>query len=268
MTSILGIDAAWTVTNPSGVALVPRGASGWILTAVGSSYQTFLAQADPSKLYPSGSQIDAAALLRAAEVLAHTSVDLVAVDMPVSRLAIVGRRVSDNAVSRAYGARHCSTHTPNAIRPGRVGLLLHDSFSGAGYPLQTNSLATPGLIEVYPHPALVELASAAKRLPYKVSKIGKYWPTLSGDERREQLYAQWKSIVSLLDREIGGVQRTLPIPATDAACNTLKAFENTLDSVVCAWVGICAIENRAFPFGDSDSAIWIPSRLLATLASE
>jgi predicted RNase H-like nuclease len=33
-----------------------------------------------------------------------------------------------------------------------------ESFDLAGYPLLTNIMAPVGLIEVYPHPALVELA--------------------------------------------------------------------------------------------------------------
>jgi predicted RNase H-like nuclease len=34
---------------------------------------------------------------------------------------------------------------------------LRESFHMAGYPLLTNTIAPPGVIEVYPHPALVEL---------------------------------------------------------------------------------------------------------------
>jgi hypothetical protein len=46
------------------------------------------------------------ALLCGAEALACVPVGLVAIDMPLSLEPIVGRRVSDNAVSSAYGARH------------------------------------------------------------------------------------------------------------------------------------------------------------------
>jgi len=38
----------------------------------------------------------------------------------------------------------------------------------------------------------------------------------------------------------------------------LKAYEDALDAIVCAWVAICALEGRAAPFGDDASAIWIP----------
>jgi predicted RNase H-like nuclease len=39
----------------------------------------------------------------------------------------------------------------------------------------------------------------------------------------------------------------------------VKAHEDALDAVICAWVGVCALEDRATPFGDENSAIWIPS---------
>jgi hypothetical protein len=44
--------------------------------------------------------------------------------------------------------------------------------------LQTLTIASPALIEVYPHPALVELAGAVERLPYKAAKVSAYWPKL------------------------------------------------------------------------------------------
>jgi hypothetical protein len=77
-----------------------------------------------------------------------------------------------------------STHTPSAFRPGRISDALREGFERAGYPLQTDRLARPGVIEVYPHPALVELAGALERLPYKTSKVGSYWPLATPQERR------------------------------------------------------------------------------------
>ena len=75
---------------------------------------------------------------------------------------------------------------PNALRPGRLSDELRQSFERAGYPLLTNMRAPVGLIEVYPHPALVELAGASIRLPSKASKVRSYWPTPT--ERRVLLY--------------------------------------------------------------------------------
>ena len=262
MLAILGIDAAWTLTQPSGVALVAKHPTGWRLTAAEPSYQNFLARTDRSLLAeerPSGSPPDASALLASAAMLSGGAIDIVAVDMPLARSPIVERRFSDNEVSRAYGDRKCGTHSPSAKRPGRMSDELNQRFKREGYPLQTVAFKTPGLIEVYPHPALVELADAKERLPYKASKVGVYWPELKErQERRERLYQQWDWIVDLLEREVAGVAAALPRLGVDASGVKLKAYEDVLDAIVCAWVGICALEGRAKPFGDENSAIWIP----------
>jgi predicted RNase H-like nuclease len=261
MRAVLGIDAAWTLTQPSGVALAIERSDGWRLIAVTSSYQRFYALADdslPREQHPSGSLPDVPKLLASASTFCGASVNLVAIDMPLARTPIVGRRASDNAVSKAYGGRWAGTHTPSAKRPGRLSEDLRQSFELAGYPLLTDNLGLVGVIEVYPHPALVELAAASKRLPYKASKVRAYWPGASLIERRALLYRQWSEIIALLEEEITGVAAALPGPAIDTRNIELKAYEDTLDAIVCAWVAICALEGRAMPYGDEDSAIWVP----------
>ena len=41
----------------------------------------------------------------------------------------------------------------------------------------TRAIEPPGLIEVYPHPALLELSGAPTRLTYKAAKVRSYWPS-------------------------------------------------------------------------------------------
>jgi hypothetical protein len=110
--AVLGIDAAWTSSRPSGVALVTETAWGWRLVAVECSYQRFHARADNS-LIPEvrglGSIPDARALLTSCFGLAGRNIDLAAIDMPLSRVSITARRFCDDAVSRAYGSRKCGT---------------------------------------------------------------------------------------------------------------------------------------------------------------
>lgn len=262
MRAVMGIDAAWTTTQPTGVALAVEDGPGWRLVAAESSYQRFLARADSTlvpEIRPSGSIPYASDLLRAASALGGAPLDLVAVDMPLAQLPIVGRRACDNDVSRAYGSRKCGTHSPTVTRPGRVAEQLRETFAAAGYPLRTDTAQPPGVVEVYPHPALVELAGAAERLPYKAAKTRRYWPSLDLVARRVRLLAEWSGIVSLLETEISGVTAALPVPDPSHRGATLKSFEDTLDAVVCAWVAICALEGRATPFGDDHSTIWVPA---------
>jgi predicted RNase H-like nuclease len=185
-------------------------------------------------------------------------VSLVAIDMPLGRAPILTRRNCDNAVSVAYGARKCGTHSPSAFRPGELSSRLTEGFAKAGYSLSTTVVSSPGVIEVYPHPALVELACASERLPYKVSKVRTYWPTATPLERRSRLFQQWNYITTLLESEVRGVAARLPIPDLSAKSSKLKAYEDALDAIVCAWIAVCALEGRATPFGDENSAIWIP----------
>jgi predicted RNase H-like nuclease len=264
MRTVLGIDAAWTLTQPSGVALVTETASGWRLVAVESSYQRFHDHADSTLLpnaRPLGSAPQAYALLASCAALSGRAVDLVAIDMPLSHAPIIGRRPCDNAVSRAYGARKCGTHTASALRPGAISDDLTAAFAACNYPLRTRAAEAPGIIEVYPHPALVELSGAAMRLPYKLSRSAQYWPALNSEQRRLQLYCQWSDIVVLLENRIDGVAAALPALGPGASRLDAKAYEDKIDAIVCAWVAICALDGRAIPFGDEVSAIWIPTPL-------
>jgi predicted RNase H-like nuclease len=270
MRAVLGIDAAWTPCRPSGVALAAEASEGWRLIAATSSYQSFQALGDHrlrGEQRPSGSSPDAPALLASASVLCGGPVDLVAIDMPLAHEPIIGRRICDDEVSRTYGARKCGTHTPNSSRPGRMADQLRESFKLAGYPLLTNVMAPRGLIEVYPHPALVELAGAPIRLPYKASKVRSYWPSATSSERRARLFQQWREIARLLEAQIAGVVAALPHLEVSASGIQLKTYEDTLDAIVCVWVAVCALEGRARPFGDENSAIWIPYPLVAPAAS-
>jgi predicted RNase H-like nuclease len=135
-------------------------------------------------------------------------------------------------------------------------------FAHSGYDLATDRIGARSLIEVYPHPALLVLTGRAMRLPYKYGKIAKYWRDLDQMARRKALLEVWREIVSALDRNIAGVAESLPLPDIEAAAVTMKAFEDSLDAVVCAWVGICTVEGRAEALGDADSAIWTPKEVV------
>ncbi|MEK1930296.1 MAG: DUF429 domain-containing protein [Pararhizobium sp.] len=264
MRSVLGIDAAWTEREPSGVAVIADDGSGWRLIDVTASYAAFLKPelgADPITRHR-GSIPVAAALHEVASAKVGAPIDLVAIDMPLSLTPIIGRRTSDNLISTTYGARHASTHTPSVTRPGKLSDQLRIDFGRIGYPLAVSETEGPALIEVYPHPALIELAVAERSLPYKASKVGKYWPEVAPSARRENLLEVWNQIAALLDSRIQGVAGALQLPSVTARRYEMKAFEDSLDAVICAWVGACLLDGRARAYGDEESAIWVP-RLLA-----
>jgi predicted RNase H-like nuclease len=263
--AVLGIDAAWTLSQPSGVALLSGNSTGWRLVAVEASYQRFHARAHglTSEVRPTGSEPNPEELLSSSRKLCGRPVDLVAIDMPLAFTPITSRRLCDDDVSKAYGARKAGTHTPSEKRPGRISDHLRKGFEAGGYPLLTTVAKAPGLIEVYPHPALIELAGASERLRYKASKVRSYWHWATPSQRQDLLHCEWDRIVTLLEAEIEGVKNALPLPSQRANGLARKSYEDTLDAVVCAWVAVCALEGRAIPFGDESSAIWIPGHPLA-----
>ena len=260
--AVLGIDAAWTHAQPSGVAVAVETANGWKLAAVEASYEAFIRgregrRTDDAKM-PSGSVVVAADLLDAARRISRSPIDLIAVDMPMACYPITGRRLCDSEISTNYGAKHASTHSPSAERPGKISDPLRASFEALGYKLCT-SMPANGLIEVYPHPALIEFLNAPRRLEYKTAKTTKYWPKLPLAERRRRLSAVWLQIVEALDRRISGVKAALPLPPDSDGGWRFKAYEDKLDAVVCAAVAIACLNGEAKAFGDKDAAIWVPN---------
>ena len=265
--TILAIDAAWTASQPSGVALVQQRVNGWRCVALAPSYQSFMEMAAATSLdwtvtrFP-GSEPDTSRLLEAAGELVGTSVDLVTLDMPVARSRFDTRREADRAVSREFSSRWCAAHSPTAARPRLLGARISDALSKAGYELATTATASPGgrqFLEVYPHPALLSLLRRPRRVPYKVSKFRKYWPGESVSGRIQNLLIEFIAIRDALVQVFDGLRLGLPEPATMKSLSALKRYEDALDALVCAWVGVEYLAGRVVPLGNDDAAIWCPA---------
>ncbi|MEA2690798.1 MAG: hypothetical protein QOJ16_185 [Acidobacteriota bacterium] len=266
MTAILAIDAAWTKTEPSGVALVASSGDEWRCIAVAPSYAAFLVLASGTCVnwaqsrFP-GSPPDIPNLLEAARSLASAPVDLVTIDMPIATTPFSTRRAADDAISKMFGGRWCSAHTPSSIRPGPLGEALSAAFADAGFPIATTATEPPllkRLIEVYPHPALLALLDRPSRVPYKVSKAGRYWKDSNKAQRISQLLEEFQNIYNALVKIFGPL--ALPLPAADSVSSlgVLKRYEDALDALVCAWVGVLYMQGAAVALGDDNAAIWCP----------
>jgi predicted RNase H-like nuclease len=232
---------------------------GWRLAALEASYGHFIERAngDEPGRRPIGQDPPVPALLEAASKICRRRMVLIAVDMPLARHPIAGRRRCDNEISRAYGAKGAAVHSPSAMRPGKLSDGLREAFEALDHGLCVKPPAR-GLIEVYPHAGLIEFLHAPRRLEYKAAKISRYWPKLSCDDRRVKLRSVWTCIVEELERRIGGVAEALPPPEAKAPRWGLKAFEDKLDAVVCCAVAIACLEGKAMACGDQDAAIWVP----------
>ena len=112
-------------------------------------------------------------------------------------------------------------------------------------------------MEVYPHPALMTLTGAGYRLPYKVSRSRRYWPKSSLAERRAKLLTQCGEITSALKGKIHDIPIELPEPDSMISTSGLKRYEDSLDALVCAWVGAKYLLGEAVRHGDGTAAIWV-----------
>lgn len=267
MTAILGADAAWTATEPSGVALIRKNPDNgrWEYVVVAPSYNAFIAAANGTPVQwdmrPESGAPDPKSLLMAAQQhLGGERVSVVSVDMPLSNEPIIGRRQCDRDISQQFGARGCSTHSPSPDRPGAISTNLLNGLLDCGYKLAVDHTAdrTNTIIEVYPHPALLDLLQRGFRVPYKVQRRGSYWPKLSNPERKNKLVAEFQNIRDGLAQVIYGIPDFLPNLPFQDTFTALKRYEDALDALVCAWVGARYVEGSATAYGDGDAAIWVP----------
>jgi predicted RNase H-like nuclease len=261
--AVLGIDAAWTANEPSGVALVVKQGLRWRCLRVAPSYTAFCND-NFSWLAPvRGALPDVKKLLDVCSALIGHDVLVVAVDMPLATQPITGRRVADDLISRQFGARKCAVHSPSIVRPSAVGADLYENFVSSGFPLELNTICpTPALIEVYPHVALLDLMNANERLPYKVSKSQKYWgKACTLPDRKRRLVIQWVGILDRLRQEIDNIDIPLPAEPDQLSFQHLKRYEDAIDALVCAWMATQYLTGNAAPIGDNTAAIWIPASL-------
>lgn len=263
--TVLGLDAAWTETQPSGVSLVSKATGCWKCIAVAPSYQAFLDLAEgravdwsehqPGCVPNPGKLLDAAT-----DLLGGQRVSVVAVDMPLSTKQFTARRGADNAASCEFGKYGCGVHSPSAKRPGPIGEGLTRGLTAEGYCLAAKESphnVSGVFLEVYPHAALLKLLHLGYRLPYKVSKTSRYWPDKSIKHRVQNVIKEFGRILRALRGQIEGIDLT--IPETSMTLSRLKPYEDALDSLVCAWVGIQYLGHKAIPYGDEDAAIWVPA---------
>ena len=160
---------------------------------------------------------------------------IVAVDAPTIISNLTGSRLPDKLTHKYFGRYHAGCY------PANLGLAFADRTVGFGLELENRSFShapeiTPQKlgryqIEVFPHPAIVELFKLPLILKYKKGRIL---------ERRLELIKLYKYIVDVLPTFTPALNLNshpvlfAEIPTTGKA---LKALEDKLDSIICAYVG-------------------------------
>jgi predicted RNase H-like nuclease len=165
-----------------------------------------------------------------------TASTCVAIDAPLIIGNRTGQRPCETLIGKQYGARHASCHSSNlSLYPQAASVHLASQLVSRGFrhaPDLTNSENQRVILEVYPHPALVELFRLPSIIKYKKGNIA------------QKRSGQWELQARL--REISSFAPPLestPRLSEFLATNTnslggakLKAHEDGLDAIVCAYI--------------------------------
>jgi predicted RNase H-like nuclease len=206
----LGVDLAWSDRNPSGVCA---------LDAAGRVIDEQLLETDDQIVDWIAGLVDGPAT--------------VGIDAPLLVPNETGRRSCENELARVYGGRRAGPHSSNrSLFLGRYGRIRGEDLAVRLAALGFRGPWSGGdrtLLEVYPHPALIEAFGLGERLRYK-SK-----PGLGPEGRRAglRILAGLLAVLSAADPPLRGGEVDVPAGARGKGA---KAIEDRLDARVAAWV--------------------------------
>jgi predicted RNase H-like nuclease len=197
---------------------------------------------------------------------------IIAVDAPTLIPNDTGSRLPDKLTHKYFGKYHAGCYPANknlpfADRTVNFGLELESRGYIHAPTIEPQKLSRYQ-IEVFPHPAIVNLFNLERILKYKKGRLS---------DRRLELIKLQNYLLHILPsfspalRLCGSLRQAagasmfpLQIPTTGAA---LKATEDKLDSLICAYVGAYWWywgEQRNLVLGDRTTGyIVIPQRILA-----
>ena len=163
---------------------------------------------------------------------------MIAVDAPTIIPNATGMRVPDKLTHKHFGRYHAGCYPANlslpfAQRTVSFGLEL-EARGFIHAPTITPQQPGRYQIEVFPHPATIHLFNLDRILKYKKGKLA---------ERQIELTKLHQYIINILPTlqpplrslRLGGSFPQISPPPTTGA--TLKALEDQLDSLICAYVG-------------------------------
>lgn len=260
MKYILGVDAAWTEKNPSGVALLAVNKNNLIeVVKISRSYEEFLIDKINWNDSVDGSQPDFASLYNFCTNNGW-DIDIVALDIPLAPERIKARRECDGQISGHYGKYGASTHSPNEERPGAISEIVFKQLFESGFEWNGDAKKSKTFIEVYPHTAIIELFKYKYRFPYKVQKRLKYWPKDTPEQRTKNIISNLNELREKLISYIPNLPDILHELSLDQdyPIKYLKGYEDVLDGIVCALTGCFYFMGKAEGYGNNAGTIWVP----------
>lgn len=263
MEYVLGVDAAWTSTEPSGVALLKCDSLNNIeIIRVGRSYEEFCHGKLEWDQTVTGSPPDFLKLIKSCRN-DNINVQVIALDIHLSPVDIVGRRGAENKISSVYGKYGAATHSPTPKRPGKIASTVFQQLEELGFNWKVERINAPTFIEVYPHVAIIELLGYDYRLPYKIQKKNKYWADIPASQRLPKAISKLNELKDKIALKINNVHDFVPHLDPDHVypIKFLKGYEDVLDALICGLVGCYYIDNKVNSFGDEAGMIWVPRKI-------
>jgi len=207
----LGLDLGWR-TGPSGLAVLEW--DGKALQLLDLSRRTELR-----------------AILDWVEEWTGTGPGLVAVDAPTLIPNATGMRLPDRLTHRYFGKYHAGCYPANQGRPfAERTTLLGQELRARGFQ-HSPTLVPQALgryqIECFPHPAIVRFFDLPQIIKYKKGTLAQRQSELS--RYRQLLLTQLPQYEPYL--------QPLELPEIPSTGHLLKAVEDQLDGLVCAYVG-------------------------------
>ncbi len=167
--------------------------------------------------------------------VAPTAPALIAVDAPTIINNQTGMRLADKLTHKYFGRYHAGCY------PANLGLKFADRTVGFGKSLLAKNFQhAPTIkpkqlgryqIEVFPHPATINLFALERIVKYKKGNIA---------DRRRELNKLRVYIINILPQLEPGLSlatlKQIPVIAPQQTGKELKAIEDRLDSLLCAYV--------------------------------
>ena len=246
-TTIIGLDLAWSTRNRSGVAALCGTAAGGALLG-------------PPELLS-----DDTAILAYVQRHAPTGPAIVAIDAPLRVPNLTGRRPAEAALAAAFRANEAGPLPANRQLLARNGTVRGEDLVARlgelGFTYSDHIAANEArrvVVEIFPHPAMIAIFGLARTLKYKL-KPGRTRAT------RLQAWRDYQAHLRALAQADPPLQFDLALLEVDLAGlgpSALKGYEDRIDALFCAYIGLYACRwgaTRCQTFGSlEEGSIFTP----------
>jgi predicted RNase H-like nuclease len=225
-TTIIGLDLAWSARNRSGAAAMRGTAAGGTLLG-------------PPELLD-----DDALLLAFVQRHAPAGPAIVAVDAPLRVPNQTGRRPAEAALAAAFRAYEAGPLPANRQLLARAGTVRGEDLVARlgelGFSYSDHIAASETrrvVVEIFPHPAMVAIFGLARTLKYK-AKQGRTRATQLAAWREYQ--AHLRALAQADPPLLGDLTSLLETDLASLGPRALKGYEDRVDALFCAYIGLYA----------------------------